>query len=324
MPRIRWRAGLPYLAFAIVALGVLNFIWFMAETAPLNLIPSNGRVVDGHYLLWSKSRGGLVDVGEATYQWLRLHETIFFLSWPLVMIAGGSLVFRVFGGRIAGDAGPAADAERAAAVRASGPPKVSARMAGSIGTIWFSRPLLRVDVHPGGIVVKPALLPERAILASEILAATPGGGLAPSSSPPSGPTLGLAVREISPARRPRGPFLSVDHVGLGMASPLRLEGGRWDIAEAVRSIAPSVRQPDAALKLAPPSGRELNIGRWDGLPPIVVAGWLVLAVIVTVSLVLFGLTVVIPQTGAFGIVWTAGLIAIGAYNLRRYVFGRRR
>jgi hypothetical protein len=33
------RKALPYLAFAVVLLGALNFLWFMAETLPLNLLP---------------------------------------------------------------------------------------------------------------------------------------------------------------------------------------------------------------------------------------------------------------------------------------------
>ena len=92
----------PYVAFGIVALGVVNFLWFMTETLPLNLIPSDHRIIDGHYYLWSNLHGGLVEVGQQAYRWLPVHEAILFLSWPLVMLAGGTLVFRHLAGRIAG------------------------------------------------------------------------------------------------------------------------------------------------------------------------------------------------------------------------------
>jgi hypothetical protein len=50
---------------------------------------------------------------------------------------------------------------------------------------------------------------------------------------------GLAVQEVPTRFRPRGPFLEIDHDGRGMATPLRLEGGRWDVAEAILAIRPS-------------------------------------------------------------------------------------
>ena len=42
--KARVRASLPYLAFAVIGLGMMNFVWVMFETLPLNLIPSDGPV----------------------------------------------------------------------------------------------------------------------------------------------------------------------------------------------------------------------------------------------------------------------------------------
>ncbi|HET7030609.1 MAG TPA: hypothetical protein VFI34_08865 [Candidatus Limnocylindrales bacterium] len=324
MARLSWRAAVPYLAFAIVALGVLNFLWFMAETVPLNLISSNSRVVDGHFFLWSKIRGGLVEVPESTYRWLPVHEASFFLSWPLVMGSALVLGIRIFGRQVAGTAGPTGDARRVAAVRASGPPITSARMAGSIGSVWFSRPLLRVDVHPAGIVVRPALTAERAIDAGEIREVTPSGGLGPTSHEAGGRVYGLAVREVPARVAPRGPFLTVEHEGVGMATPLRLDGGRWDVADAIQAIARegAGRQgmPDRGEALDP---SDRSDGR-EGLPRNVTWGGIVLGFVVTVSLILFGLTFAIPHLGPFGIFWTLGLVAIAGFNVRRLLLGRRR
>ncbi len=327
MSRIAWRAAVPYLAIVVVAVGVLNFLWFMVETTPLNLIPSDGRVIDGHYYLWSKIRGGLVEVSPATYHWLPLHELTVFLTWPLVLLAGVTLVFRIFASRIAGDQGASGDAVRCAFVESSGPPIASARMAGAIGSTWFSRPLLRVTVHPGGIVVTPALMARRAILAAEIQRISPGGGLSSASSPDTGPLFGLAVREVPTRFRPRGPFLEIDHDGRGMASPLRLEGGRWDVAEAILSIRPSAEgavDPSAGAwtPALPRDGDGTPDQERDGLPVWVWRAGIALGVVVTVSLIWSGITFAIPQLGPVGVLWTVGVIAIGAINLRRFLAGR--
>jgi hypothetical protein len=250
-----------------------------------------------------------------------------FLTWPLVMIAGATLVFRIFGSRISGDQGATGDAERCALVRSSGPPIASARMAGAIGTTWFSRPLLRVAVHTGGIVVRPALMAERAILASEIRRVTPSGGLSTGSSPDAGPVLGVAVREVSEGYRPRGPYLELDHDGRGMATPLRLEGGRWDVAQAIEAIRPSAvsavdRSPDAAsADLRSDQGTDRARER-DGLPIWVWRAGIALGVVVTAALIWSGITVAIPQLGGVGVLWTIGVIAIGGINLRRFLAGR--
>lgn len=313
-----WRGALPYLALAVVALGVLNFLWFMTETLPLNLIPSDRQVVDGHYFLWSKIHGGFVEVARDTYAWLPLHEASVFLSWPLVIIAGGALVFLYFSSRIAGTLPRAEAVGRAAQVRLSGPVMVSARMAGTIGVVFFSRPLLRVDVHPAGIVVKPPFLPERAILASEITAVEPGGGLSDRSKPETGPVLGVGASEVSKSFRPRGPYLRIDHAGVGMATPLTLIGGRWDVAAAILQIAGSDGPATTSLATQP------GIPGGSPLPRGIQAGFLVLGVVVTAVLVWSGITFAIPQSGLFGVLWTVGLIVILAVNVRRYVRDSRR
>ena len=308
----------PYVAFGIVALGVVNFLWFMAETLPLNLIPSDHRIIDGHYYLWSKLHGGLVEVGQQAYRWLPVHEAILFLSWPLVMLAGGTLVFRHLARRIAGSSAVDSAGNRSALVRLSGPALASARTGGTIGRIWFSRPLLRVHVHPGGVVVKPPFLSERAILASEITAVTPDGGLSEKSTPSDGPVLGVGVSEVSTTYRPRGPFLRVDHAGVGMATPLVIAGGRWDVAEAFLSIAGPTPE-------TPPPGVVLAMTTADtGLPVGIQRAGQILGVVVAVVLIWAGITFAIPQLGLPGVAWTAGLIAIVVINVRKYVLNSRR
>jgi hypothetical protein len=310
----------------VLALGVLNFLWFMTETLPLNLIPSEGRVVDGHYFLWSKIHGGFVEVGSGTYGWLPLHETSVVLSWPLVMLAGGALLFLHFSRRVAGTLPPAYAFGRSAQVRLSGPALASARTAGTIGVVFFSRPLLRVDVHPAGILVKPPFLSERAILASEIRAVEPGGGLSEQSSPERGPVLGVGASEVAPTFRPRGSFLRVDHAGVGMAAPLTLIGGRWDVAAAILQIAGPERLATQS-QLTQATQTQLTQPAAPGQSPMptgIRSASLVLGFVVTAVLVWSGITFAIPQLGLPGILWTAALIVILAINVRRYVHDSRR
>jgi len=329
------RKAAPFLAFAVLALGVLNFLWFMSETAPLQLIPSNGRVIDGQYYLWSKTHGGFVVVGASFWHWVRFHEPTVFLSWPLVMVAGGSLVFARLSARIGGQ-GEVESVRRIQLVRDSGPLLASVRSAGVIGRVWFSRPLLRVETYPGGIVIKPVFMKERAVLASEVRAVESGGGLSPGAGS-GGPVLGVAVSELSSAYRPKGPFVTIDHDGVGMASPIVIVGsGNWQLAQALAQVANGAvdgtsqedrarARPSTHVDVGATQGQPLGTSRdidRPGLPGPVELGGAVLGMVVSGVFLWFGVTVAIPQFGLFGVFWTVFLVAIIAVNLRR-VWGRR-
>jgi hypothetical protein len=328
--------ALPYLAFAAVAIGMLNFFWFMSETLPLNLIPSDGRVVDGHYFLWSKTNGGFVEVSRSFWEWVRFHEPTVFLSWPFVMLAIGYLVFAHLSGAAAGQTSPVDSAERVRRVRDSGPLLASTRSEGLIGRAWFSRPLLRIQAYPGGVVVKPPFMAERAVLAREIIAVKPEGGLSAQSVPERRLILGFGVSQVSESYRPRGPFVQIEHAGVGMASPLVISGaGNWDIAQAVGKIADAVRAsseadiPTVARETPMPSS-EIDArtiapvgttrgGRREPVPPVIKAGLGILGIIVGGWLVWSGITWAIPQLGLFGVVWTAGVVSILAVNAWRFL-----
>lgn len=339
--RLKARIGiaLPYLAFAVLAIGMINFLWFMSETLPLNLIPSEGQVVGGHYFLWSKTQGGLVEVTRSFWEWSRFHEKSVFVSWPLVMLALGYLVFARLGSRVGGARSPILASKRVRLVRDSGPLVVSTRSAGLIGRAWFSRPLLHIWVYPGGIVVKPPLMAGRAILAAEISSVTPMGGLSARSVPDRHPVLGFGVAEVSPTYQPRGQFVQIEHDGAGMASPLVLVGsGNWDTAQAIGRIADAAGGTSAARILTPAeeapmpsSASEPNAqgvaaqrGRWHHLPDPIELGTAILGAIISVAMLWFGIAWLIPQLGLFGVVWTAGIVLILALNARQFLLRRHR
>ena len=325
-PNATFRAVLPYLAFVVVAIGFLNFLWFMSETLPLNLIPSDGRVVDGHYLLWSKTHGGYVEVSRPFWEWVRFHEPTVFLSWPLVILAMGFVVLTHLSGLAAGGAGSEASAERVLQVRDSGPLLASTRTAGLIGTAWFSRGLLRIDAYPDGLVVKPLLMAERAILAGEIVAVKPDGGLSAESAPERRPILGVGMSQVAPGYRPKGPSLEIVHAGVGMASPLVLAGsGNWGIAQAIRGQAAAAQTGTGSGEVAGATGiASARPSLEDQLPSAVKAGLGILGVIVGVALIWSGITWAIPELGLPGVAWTVFVVLILAVNVRRSLMERRR
>lgn len=330
------RGALPYVAFAVVAIGVINFFWFMSETIPLQLIPQDSHELDGHFFMWSKNSGGYVELSRSFWEWVRFHSATVFLTWPLVMLAAGYLVFTRLSGIAAGQASPVVSPNRVRQVRDSGPLLASARSSGLIGHVWFSRPLLRIHVYPGGILAKPLFIAERAVLAGEITAVKLGGGLSAQSVPDKWPTLGFSVAEVSPSFRVRGPFVQIDHAGAGMASPLVISGsGIWDVAQEIRMLAdasrgisPASGQASATEKTSmAPSGIEASTepqtliaqgARRENLPAVVKAGLAILGVIVSAALVWFGITWAIPQLGPFGLVWTAAVVLILAANVWRW------
>ena len=331
--------ALPYLAFAALAIGMINFLWFMSETLPLDLIPSEGQVVGGHYFLWSKTHGGLVEVSRSFWEWSRFHEKSVFISWPPVMLSLGYLVFARIGSSVGGAVSPILASKRVRLVRSSGPLVLSTRSAGLIGRAWFSRPLLHIWVYPGGIVLRPPFMAERAVLAVEISAVTPMGGLSARSVPDKHPVLGFGVAEVSPTYGPRGQFVQIEHHGVGMASPLVLVGsGNWNAAQAIGRIADAAGGTSAAGVLTPAeeapmpsSASESNaqagaaqLGRWHHLPAPVELGTAILGAIIGVAMLWFGIAWLIPQLGLFGVVWTAWIVVILALNARRFLLRRHR
>jgi hypothetical protein len=341
--RLRARIGpaLPYLALAALAIGMINFLWLLSETLPLNLIPSDGHVTGGHYFLWSKTNGGYVEVSSSFWEWVRFHDASFFMTWPMVMLAGGYLVVAQLQTKMGGNMSPILASERVRHVRTSGALLASTRSAGLIGNVWLSRGLVRIQVYPAGIVLKPVFSAERAILATEIGAVTPKGGLSARSVRSKFPALGFGASEVPSTYHPRGPLVEIEHTGVGMASPLELVGsGNWDIAQAIGRVADAARGTSAANVLTPPQeapmpssvsdsnatakGGAAQRGRWQHLPAPIELGLAILGAVIGVAMLWFGIAWFIPQLGLFGVVWTVWIVVILALNARRFLLRRHR
>ena len=82
----RW---LEYVAVLAVLVGFANFFWFFAESVTRfgsGDALANGSIVAGHYYIYEKAHGALVEVSRADWTWSRLHAaSVWFLTFPLTI-----------------------------------------------------------------------------------------------------------------------------------------------------------------------------------------------------------------------------------------------
>jgi hypothetical protein len=155
----------PWIAMIAVVIGFANFFWFLAESTSLGGDALNGHVRDGHYYV--RSHGTVTEVSQAAWYWSRSHGISVLGTHLLAMVGMGYLLFRVFFPAMLPSPSPD-DADRLVAVRASGPEIAGGRVAGQLGDLRLSGPLLDVAVHPGGIVLRPPFMRPVVLLADEL------------------------------------------------------------------------------------------------------------------------------------------------------------
>lgn len=297
---------LAYLALAAIVVGFVNFFLFFAESLILGGDALNGFVRDGHYYL--ANHGSLTEVDQATWELSRFHATSVFVTHPLALAGMAYLLFRYAFPSLMGLRGDAADPARIQMVMGSGPMITSGGMSGQVGQVAFRGVPFDVMVYPGGLLVKPALIPMFAILASEI----------------------TAVRS---RRRLLTTAIDIEHTGEGSRSPLILRiDADSPVATAIGAIVPSPISTPAQAPRLDRRGRARRIGDSilsfgylpsDAAPRGVVPVLNVLGFAVAIVLITTGITWAIPKLGAFGVVWTLGVIAILVVNLARLYRGSR-
>lgn len=285
------------LAAAALVLAVVNFVWSMIE------IQSSGDALSGyqsggHYFVLIKP--GYREVSQATWNWLRFHSLSVLVTHPLGMVGAAYFGLQaVFPAFMAGTATASESAERARAIRASGPALAEVQTGGRIGGVRLSRPMMRVVVYPGGIVIKPIFMAEQTILASEI-------------------------RSVTPKRYWVYDAIEVVHEGVGPRSPLVLYVRSYSaIAWAIHQVAGPYGLPAPATLPKPlPAAVRSWIGRT--LEPSVSARpnasiWLVatdaVGFVVCCAFVALGLGLIAPL-GLVGLVW-AGVSGVGGVKCGR-------
>jgi hypothetical protein len=185
------RAVLGVVAGVMVALAAYGVISFVSETQQLGGAALGGYVQDDRYYVGNHGR--YTEVTAEQWELSRAHGIRMFVMQPIGLVAIGFLVFGFLVPSLVGRASPEAP-ERVRKLVASGPLLGSARCRARIGSANLP---VRVAVHPGGIVVRPMWLSERAI----------------------------ASGEISAVRRRDGMLVSgveIEHGGVDLASPILL------------------------------------------------------------------------------------------------------
>lgn len=295
------KRALPYLAMVAIIVGFVNFFSFFAESAALGGDALNGYSSNGRFYIGS--HGSHTEVSEATWAWSRVHAISIFITHPLAFAGGAYLIFKyIFPSMMIGRVSAPATKERVLAIQQSGPLLASERTGGKVGDVGFSGPMLRVAVYPAGIVIKPLFMSEHAILASEIGAVTPKGGI-----------LGRRV--------------DVEHTGVDSISPLVLYGQSSGSAlvQAIEAVAFDAAT-SAQSQAMPSSTTSLRLSarlfpslRNTGMPAGIMTTLGLFGIAVNVAMIGIGVFWAIPQLGFFGVAWTAFAVFIAGTNIRRFI-----
>ena len=161
------RSILAILSVAAIVIAAVNFISFIVETQRLGGDALNGYEREGHFYI--SSHGDTKEVDERTWRYNRIHAISVFLTHPLGMLAMGYLLVQYMFPAFIFRGTREARAESERAVRSSGAPWATFRCGGRVGSLNVGGSLLRVVVYPGGLWIKPILMPPFAIAASELV-----------------------------------------------------------------------------------------------------------------------------------------------------------
>lgn len=289
--RDRTRRLLPWLALVAVVIGFLNFVWLFAESSTVG-DAQRGYVRDGRYYL--VHAGVATEVSRERWDWSQMHAASLLLTHPLAMAGGAYLLFTVVFPSMVGGGEITARRERVVRIRSSGVVVASERTGGRIGELRASRPLVRVDVHPGGAII--------AVIGLEAI----GLEAASLTDVASGRSFGASTIRIA-HRQPDTP--TEIHFYLGASSP---------VAQALRDLIPGV--PGAASPVA-------SAPEWAGITSLAPYPTVMKAMILAgLGLNVAFLIVAMPfgrQLGGFGVVWSIGLVLILGYNVWNYLIRNR-
>jgi hypothetical protein len=279
------RAILPWLCVAAFLIGIANFFWFFIESASIGGDALNGHIRDGHYFVGS--HGSYTEVSAATWNWSRAHALSVFVTHPLAIGAGFVLILTGGALHLAGLRGTTDQRSERAHRASTGEFLAAESVRIQVGAIPLPRSATVVVTNRG--LVARVGWETITILSAEIRDLTPGS------------TFG----------RPR---LSIGHEGIEIPSPLILNiAADSTLAAAIEQAR--THQSSSFASPGDSASRELVRSRGPN-PLSVVMGLAGMAVIGV--LLGFGVFEAIPHLGLFGWVWTAGVLAIGFVNARRW------
>ncbi len=287
-PRRRW---LTALAFAAVVIGFLNFIWFFSESSTIG-DANRGYTRDGRYFLVHAGRA--TEVSREAFEWSTIHGASIFITHPLAMAGGAYLLFTIWFPSMVGAGRNPDDRPRVDRIRGSGDVLAGARTGGCLGELRLTRPLIGVEVRPGGVVLSPFGMQPIGIESDAIVA---------------------IVREQS---RLTGSGMAISHRQAG-APRVRLLLDEGDpVVSALRSIARG--QPDGPERragVAPQPAARATEPYSGTMKAMIIVGF-VLSIVFAAVAIPFG-----SQLGSFGQIWTVLLIAIIGFNGWTYFIRNR-
>jgi hypothetical protein len=284
--RRRW---LTALAFAAVVIGFLNFIWFFSESSTIG-DANRGYTRVGRYFLVHAGRA--TEVSREAYEWSTIHGASIFVTHPLAMVGGAYLLFTIWFPSMVGAGRNPDDRLRVDRIRGSGDVLAGARTGGRLGELRLTRPLIGVEVRPGGVILSPFGMEPIGIEADSILG---------------------VVREQS---KLTGSGMAISHHQAG-APRVRLLLDEGDpVVSALRSIATG--QPDDPHWSPAPQPATRSTEPYSGtMKAMIVVGFALSIVFAAVSIP-FG-----SQLGTFGQIWAILLIAIIGVNGWTYFIRNR-
>jgi hypothetical protein len=276
-PRRRW---LTALAFVAVVIGFLNFIWFFAESSTIG-DANRGYTRDGRYFL--VHAGHATEVSREAYDWSILHGASLLITQPLAMAGGAYLLLTIWFPSMVGAGRDPDERLRVDRIRRSGDVLAGARTGGRLGELRLTRPLIGVEVRPGGVVLSPFGMEPIGIEAEAIV------GVVREQSKVTGSGMAIAHRQVGPPR-------------------VRLLLDEGDpVVSALRSIA-GARPNGHDLSPAPqPAARSSE--RYSGTMKAMILVGFVLSIVFAAVAIPFG-----SQLGSFGQIWAILLIAIIGIN----------
>jgi hypothetical protein len=197
-----------FVAALLVCVGVYNFVTMIAAVQRLGGDASTGYVRDGHYYVGNHGR--YTEVSAVDWEQSRVHTRNTLIGHPLAVLGMVYLVIGVVLPAMMGRRSAQAPA-RLRSVVESGPSVVTARCRGRVRS---ANVVLRVTVHPGGLIIKPMFAGERAVLPREITAVRPRSW--------------LFARGVE-----------IEHSGIDVASPVGLlVPADGELPRAIRALTP--------------------------------------------------------------------------------------
>ena len=151
------KAALGLLSILFICIGGVNFCRMMAVDNKVG----SAYQENGQY--FARNDGELREITEAQWRRLQWSEYSVCISHPLAMMGMGYLLLQLVFPAVMYQKTEGEIAQTVAEVEQSGKVIKTTRCSGEIGMVHFSGSIIRARIYPGGLVIKPILMPSLAV-----------------------------------------------------------------------------------------------------------------------------------------------------------------